>query len=223
MNVSRPVGAALLALALLAPAAQAQTMKDLEDSMSYDGLKKAQVKGLDMVYTRPGATLGQYKKVRLDPVTVAFHRNWDPKRPGSMIKISTREKDDIRNGVAKIVQDEFAKALTKGGYQVVSENGPDVLRVTVKVVNLYVNAPDTKSPGAYNLTLSAGEMTMFTELHDSESGESLARVVDRQGGKETGLWTLSGSVTNSGEAEAIAAKWAGHLRKALDTAKLTMK
>jgi hypothetical protein len=60
-------------------------------------------------------------------------------------------------------------------------------------------------------------------LHDSESGETLARVVDREGDRDTGLWTLSGSVTNAGAAEAIAAKWAGKLRGAMDKAKGAMK
>ena len=222
MNLAFPVRACLLSLALLAPASQAQTMKDLEDSLSYDGLRKAQVRGLDLAFTRPGATLARYNKVRLDPVTVAFHRDWDPKRPGSLIKMSTREKDEIRNGVGKIVHDEFVKAL-KDRYQVVNENGPDVLGVAVKVVNLYVNAPDTGAARTYTMTLSAGEMTMLTELRDSESGETLARVVDRREGRQTGLWTISGSVTNTGEAQAIAATWAKILRAGLDKAHGAMK
>ena len=37
--------------------------------MSYDGLQKIKVKGIDLAYSRPGASLAGYNKLIIDPVT----------------------------------------------------------------------------------------------------------------------------------------------------------
>ena len=136
------------------------------------------------------------------------------------MKLSATERENIRSGVAKIVHEEFVKMLqAKGNYKVVNEAGPDVLRVKPKVLNLFVNAPDANSVGrSQTYTVSAGEMTLFMELYDSETGAVLARVVDRREARNTGMMTLSSSVVNAGEAQAIASTWARILRDALDRA-----
>jgi hypothetical protein len=66
--------------------------------------------------------------------------------------------------------------------------------------------------------MSAGEATLFLELFDSETGQILARVIDRRESRNNNLLMLSGSVPNAAEAEALAAQWAHILRKALDKA-----
>lgn len=220
MNTIRFVLTALLASTLAVAPAFAQTKADFEEAMSYDGLKKIEVKGLDLAFARPGATLAAYKKVIVEPVEVAFHKDWDPTRTGSRLKLSATERENIRSGVAKIVHEEFVKVLqAKGNYKVVNEAGPDVLRVKPKVLNLFVNAPDASNVGrSQTYTVSAGEMTLFMELYNSETGAVLARVVDRREARNTGMMTLSSSVVNAGEAQAIASTWARILRDALDRA-----
>lgn len=210
----------LLAIAFSLTSASAATKADLEKAMSYDGLEKISVKGIDLAYARPGATLADYNKVMLDPIEVAFSKNWNPTSGRSRIKLSAAESDNIRAGVAKIVYDEFVKALqSKSTYQVVTEAGPDVLRVRAKIVNLYVNAPAARAGApTRTYTVSAGEMTLFAELYDSETGEILARVVDRRASRNTGTLTLSNGVVNADEARSIASSWARILRDALDRA-----
>lgn len=219
MKTIRHALLALLAAGLVATAPLAQ-QKELEDAMSFDGLEKVKVKDIDLAYARPGATLSAYKNVMLDPVEVSFHKDWNPERTGSRLKLSSTERDNIRNGVAKVVHDEFARTLSaKDSYKVVKTAGPETLRARVKILNLYVNAPDTKAAGrSRTFTVSAGEMTMLLELSDSETGAILARVVDRREARNTGQWQLSGSVVNAGEAQAIASTWARILKNALDKA-----
>jgi len=103
---------------------------------------------------------------------------------------------------------------------VVDEVGPDVLRVKVHIVNLYVTAPDTGGAGrSRTYTVSAGEMTLFAELFDSETGETLSRVVDRRVARSAGgRMTLSSGMANRAEAQDIASSWARILRTALDNA-----
>lgn len=214
-------GTTLALVALLPAVTLAQSPRAaLEETMSYDGLQKIKVKGIDLAYARPGASLAGYGKVIIDPVEVSFRKDWDPGRTGSRMKLDAKERENIRSGVAKIVQEEFAKELGKGGaYQVVTEPGPDVLRLRANIADLYVNAPDTMTPGRTQVyTISAGEMTLVAELVDSESGQAIARVVDRREAQGTGVMTLTNSVVNRQEASIIASSWARILRKRLDAA-----
>jgi len=221
MNTFRRAGlAAALALTLAPLLALAAGQKELEELMSHDGLQKISVKDIDLAFARPGATLASYNRIKLDPVEVAFRKDWNPERTGSHIKLSTAERENIRNGVATIVRDAFVKELQeKSSYKVVDESGPDVLRVRVHIANLYVNAPDTAAAGrSRTYAVSAGEMTLYAELYDSESGEILARLVDREEGRNSGQMQLSNSAMNQGQAEDIATAWARILRKGLDNA-----
>ena len=214
-------GAALVLAALPSSVALAQSPRAaFEEAMSHDGLQKIKIKGIDLAYTRPGASLAGYDKIMIDPVEVSFRKDWDPDRTGSRIKVTAKEREDIRSGVAKIVQEEFAKELGKGGaYQLVTEAGPDVLRLRADIADLYVNAPDAMTPGRTRVyTVSAGEMTLVAELVDSESGQAIARVVDRRESQGTGTLTFTDSMMNRQEASRIASAWARILRKQLDAA-----
>ena len=218
MNMFRNIRIALLASIFALTPAFAQK-NQLDEAMGLDGLEKIKVKDIDLVYARPGATLATYKKVMLDPVDVSFHKDWNPERTGSRLKLSPEERENIRSGVAKIVHEEFTKTLSaKNAYPIVTAAGPDVLRAKVKIVNLYVNAPDTGVGRSRTYTVSAGEMTMFLELYDSETGAVLARVVDRREARNTGQMNLSSSVFNTAEAAALANEWARILKKSFDTA-----
>lgn len=210
----------LLASMLVLPSTFAASKAELEQALTHDGLRKVSIKDVDQAYVRPGASLAGYQRVKLDPVEVAFRKDWDPKRAGSNVKLSTEERDSIRQGVAKIVYDEFVSELqSKSTYMVVNEAGADVLRVRVSIVNLYVTAPDALSSGpTKTYTISPIEMTLFAELFDSETGEVLARVVDRRQARATGMATLTTKSVNAAEARAIASAWARILRNGLDKA-----
>jgi hypothetical protein len=214
--------AAALALVAVLPSVTraVEPRAQLEEAMSHDGLQKIKVKGIDLAYSRPGATLAGYNKLIIDPVEVAFRKDWDPNRTGSRMKVDAKDRENIRSGVAQVVQEEFAKEIGKGGtYQIATEAGPDVLRLRASIADLYVNAPDTMSPGrTRTYTVSAGEMTLVAELVDSESGQVISRVIDRRESQGTGMMTLTNSVVNRQEASIIASSWARILRKRLDAA-----
>ena len=204
----------------LAASVFAQQAKNLEEVMSYDGLQRIDIKGIDMAYALPGATMSGYSKVMIDPISVRFHKDWKPKVAGSTRNLSAGDQQMIRENVAKIVYNAFVEELKKGGYSVVAEPGPDVLRVDAAIINLYVTAPDVMTPGRTKVyTVSAGEMTLVAELADSETGEVIARVLDRYKARTTGNFQLSSSVSNASEARSEASGWAKILRVELDKAK----
>jgi hypothetical protein len=212
----------LLALAVALTGPLAATKSDVDQAMSQGGLQKINIKGLDLAYAKPGASLAAYKRFKIDPVMVEFDKSWDPTRTGSRIKLSAEERENIRTSVAKLVEDEFVKALQQGGaYQIATESAPDVLRVKVNIVNLYVNAPSGTGAGrSRTYVSSAGQMTLLAELVDSASGQVLARVADRReanGG--AARMQMADKVINEGEARQVAADWARILRKAMDKAR----
>jgi len=210
----------LLALSLLLPCAWAPAADaSLEELMSYDGLRKVGVKGIDLAYARPGARLSTYHRVMIDPVEVAFSKSWNPKRTGTMLPIPESDRERIRTGIARIVREEFERELqSNSGYQVATAAGPDVLRVKANIANLVVNAPDTSANSARSYVISAGEMTLVAELYDSESGQVEARLIDRSVARSNSRLQLTGAMQNADEARTIAAAWARTLRTAMDRA-----
>jgi hypothetical protein len=194
LNIPSWQFAALLAAALVSAPAHSASQAEFDARMSHDGLQRVNVKGISLAYVRPGATLAGYKRVKIDPVEVAFHKNWNPTRPGSRIPIGAADREEIRTGLAKLVRDQFVSALgEKGRYPVVNESGPGVLRLKPYIANLVVNAPAPLSGGApsHSFTMSAGEMTLLLELYDSESGQIIARVVDRREGRTNQMATMA--------------------------------
>ena len=186
---------------------------------SHDGLERVAVAGLDLVYMRPGATLGAYRKVLLRPVNVAFRKDWEKQpRPGSRIR--GRDQQQIKEELAAIIRDEAARELERGGYALVDGVAEDVLQVDLSIVDLYVNAPDLSSASRVDsYTVSAGEMTLQAELRDSTSGELLARALDRQVDPEDFQLRLTTRIDNELAARRIVQSWAQILRNQLDAAR----
>ena len=215
--------ACLLALSVALTSSLAATKADVDEAMGRGGLQKISVKGLDLAYAKPGATLAAYKRVKLEPVDVEFDKAWDPAKTGSRIKVSSEEREKIKASVAKIVEEEFAKALQKGGaYQIANEAAPDVLRVKASILNLYVNAPSGGGAGrSRTYVSSAGQMTLMAELTDAASGQLLARVADRREANASGArrMELADRGLNEDAAREVASAWAQTLRKALDKAR----
>jgi uncharacterized protein DUF3313 len=195
-----------------APSASAHSAADAE------GLVKARIKGLEHVYARPNANLSAYEKVLLDPIEVSFRKNWDP-HPGGQ-PISAAERQQIRDGLARILRDEFTHELTRSGrYQVVESSGENVLRIKADIRDLVINAPDVPRPGIVRTyTLSAGEMTLVAELRDASTGDLIARVIDHRRDPDSPWFELTTRVDNIAAARAAAARWATILREQLDAA-----
>ena len=215
IRIRRAVPALLLASLFLCAGA---VVADELPETSPDGLQLVKRKDLDVLYVRPGASLSSYTKVMIDPVEVAFSKEWKP----SSMDVTAKDREEIRTGLAEEFRDVFTKELQeKGGYQIVTEAGPDVLRVTAGIIDLYITAPDTDrvSPQSRSFVFSAGQMTLVGELRDSESGAILARVADRKGGRDSTRMTWATGTSNRAEARRALAQWADILRDALDRAK----
>jgi len=201
---------ALASLALLSVAAFAAKPPE-----EWDGLKLVKLKGLDAAYARPGADFSIYTKIIIDPIQVAFAKNWDKKSTVYKQKLSTKELDDIKTKLGKLAEETFAEEFSKkNGMQIVSEPGPEVLRFSSAIVDLWPRAVDTQEPGRnYTYTTSAGSATLYAELRDSETGQLIGRVVDAREARNSSTMRWTNSVENTAEARAMVSDWARILRK----------
>jgi hypothetical protein len=193
---------------------------------SWDGMPRVKRPGLDAVFVRPGASLAKYKKVMLDPVEVSFDKNWDANRRQTGSNIYGGEgrvdAEAIRVDLGKLARKVTERELgRKGGYPLVDAVGDDVLRVHARIVDLYINAPDTMTPGVRNFVVNAGEMTLVADLYDSQTNTLIGHVIDRARGQENGPYDfqVANRVTNTAEADRIISMWAIRLRKALENAR----
>ena len=186
----------------------------------WDGLVRQPGTRLAGVFVKPDAEIATYSSFLIAPASVQFARNWDPNRGGRSLsrRLDAGDIGAIKNDLASMLDEIFREELAAGGYQVVTEAGPDTLLVIPAIVDLYVTAPDTLTPGrSRTYTANSGRMTLVLELRDSVTGETLARVVDTQSGRNFGMMTITNRVTNTADARQAMRTWARALRNGLDS------
>jgi hypothetical protein len=184
---------------------------------TWDGLVYKKTKGIDAVYVRPDVEFKAYRNVVIDPVEVAFDKNWKPNRDVTASRrLSTDDMQKIRDDMASEFRRIFAEQLAAGGYDVVAKPLEDTLRVSAALADVYITAPDTMTAGrTRTYTQSAGRMTLAMELRDGPTGQLLARVVDRH--VDDSAWVQRAtSVSNSAEFRRAVTDWAKRLVSALD-------
>ena len=210
-------------LAAMALFASVGTALAADAPESWDGLVQVKPKRVDAAYLLPGADFRPYTKLLVDPTQVAFQKDWQ-KRINNNRRVSDRVSDEQAQkmlAAARANFDEiFAAAFKDSGYAIVTAPGPDVLRVSAAVINLYVNAPDTMSAGrSYTYTTEAGEATLALEVRDSMTNALMGRVVDRRETRGTGRMQMTSSVTNTSDFRALFKQWASITVKGLDELK----
>jgi hypothetical protein len=217
--VNRPTAKLSVLVALLATVVAGCASTRTTAPAEWDGLVLQPGTRLNSVWVKPDAEIPAYRSVMLDPVEVRFARNWDPTR-GGRSQLSRLNADDlaaIQTGLAELFREVFREELARGGYELVDQAGPDTLRVSAAIVDLYITAPDTMAPGrSRTYTANAGRMTLVAELRDSTTGEILARVVDARSGRSTGTMQITNRVTNTADARRVIRIWATALREGLD-------
>ena len=217
-RLSSPVyGFAVACFTLLSLAASAAEKPPAE----WDGLQRVKLKGVDGAYVRPGADFKIYNKIIIDPIQVAFHKEWDKESTFYKQKLTTEQLEDIKSRMGKLAEETFAKVFSeKDGMQVVTAPGPDVLRFSSAIVDLWPRAVDTQEPGRnYTFTTSAGSAVLYAELRDSETNQLIGRVVDGREARNSGTMRWTNSVENTAEARGMISDWARILRKRYEALK----
>lgn len=173
------------------------------------------------VWAVPGVSLSHYQHVYLLEPAVAFRENWRKDQnkysPSGIIRVTVPDMDRIRDGIKDLFLDVFTKELVAGGYSLVTERAEDVLIVRPAILNLDVDAPDLKRAGTRpSMTRTAGSMTLYMELIDSESDFLLAKAMDPTNDRESHMLQFQTSAANRQAARRLMEPWAKALREVLD-------
>ncbi len=195
---------------------------------SPEGLTRVHDTKADLVYVLPNVDLSPYTKVALTEPEIAFRQNWLSDTNASRAMMDRLSSSDVAKMVARgkeLLRDEFAKELTKAGYTVVTEVGPDVLVVKTAVLDVDIFNPDPNNlSGVWKKSYSqngVGEATMCIELLDSVTGTLYAQAFDHQSGREGfGMPGMSGGQGNNiAMVSNIMNYWANALVKGINRAK----
>lgn len=193
--------------------------------ISDDGLHLVKDSKMAIVYAEPGADLGEYERIILLTPEVAFRKNWErDQKSRSTSKVSRVNTKKIKGNLAQEFEEIFTEKLTGAGYEMVEEAASDVLLIRPSIVDLDVISPEQHGSGrSSSYARSAGEMTLYIELFDSETGDIIAKAIDRKvdNPNDTGFYTWATSSTNKQAAKRILTGWADILLSALNEAKST--
>jgi hypothetical protein len=195
-----------------------EKLAPLDEQANEEGLVRVESKAVDVPYRRPEATLSKYTKLMMQPIEVQFAKNWDPDQSGSVLySMHEPDREKIKSELATVFAEVFKRDMEGGGYPIVTSAGEDVLEMRAAIANLYITAPDpSQTTGRTKVyTTDAGEMTLIMQLHDSVTGQLLARAIDRREADHA-FWNWTTSVTNTADAKRIISSWATSLRKAFD-------
>lgn len=186
-----------------------------------EGLKLVpNTKDIALVWAEPGADLSQYARVYLTEPYVAFRKNWQRDQNRGLIKVTGSDMERIKKNVSELFMEIFTEELEKGGYTLAYERAEDVLIVKPAIIDLDVKAPDVRTAGRTStFTTSAGSMTLYLELYDSETGDLLAKALDAKADRDSGYMEWQTRAANYTAAKRIMKPWAEALRKGLDEAR----
>lgn len=177
-------------------------------------------KSMALVWAEPGAELTQYARVYLVEPYVAFKKNWQRDQNRGRLKVTTTDMERIKTNVKELFMEVFTEELLEGGYTLAQERAEDVLIVKPAIVDLDVNAPDTMTAGrSTTYSTSAGSMTLYLELYDSETDDLLAKALDRKADRDSAFMQWQTGTTNRAAAKRLMKPWATALREALDRAR----
>jgi len=186
-----------------------------------EGLKRIpNPESLTVVYAEPGANLSQYKRVYITEPYVAFKKNWQRDQNRNVgTNISTSDMDRGKKAVAELFMEVFTKELEDGGYQLTQERAEDVLIVKPAVLDLDINPPDSMNATmGRSYSRDFGAMTMYIELYDSETGDLLAKAMDKRVSRNNDYMYIQSRPAVRSAVRKMMKPWAEALRKGLDRA-----
>ena len=205
---------AAIAAALVSGCASSSLAPRLGTELSFDGLVRVENARSSAAWIDPDFDLSGYTRVRLEGAGIEFQ----PVResPSRMTQRSAREfpiSEQAKERLREIMVAEFR------GERARSERFElDVLLVWGGLLDVVSFVPPER-PGRGEIFLrSVGEATLVIELRDSQSGATLARIMDRRAAQRAAQGVPSNTVTNAAEVRVLARTWARLLRQRLDEA-----
>ena len=207
----------LAALSLVAcaagPGVTAEPAPEPVGTPNFEGLVPVRSAVFDEAQVRPGIDLSRYDAVKFDDIELAFRT---PDRSKQEFPLSAEQKADFQAALQRAFEAEFS---TMTSPRLVSDAGPNVLRLDVRVQDIWARVPPRTAGrvGRAGVFLEAlGEVTLVIEVFDSESGEILARAVDKAALEGAGMRDGSDMLTKWDGVAELCAHWAATTRERLE-------
>ena len=168
------------------------------------------------------ADWNRYTKIILHAAPVEFRDNWKKDQERLRGKaIRDEDIEQIKAGVSGQLSKVMYKTLTeRGGYEIVTESGEDVMVLLPKIVDLDVEAAGwIENSILESVSDSRGRMTIELVIRDSTSDKLLAVGWQKQSDLNEGEMDMTISVSNAAAFRAMSQRWANWVLKQLEEAK----
>ncbi len=188
---------------------------------NYSGLRPAPDESGAWTYRKPGVDFRFYTKVMLDPLVIwpSRHSNYRGMDPNVAWRLAYAFKDRMHQALA-------------GGYRIVKQPGPGVLRIRTALTDVVLQRPGVKSPGPLiplandivlhasekvsGMNVLAGEAAIEAEALDGQTYERLAAFVEKRVNSRVVLTNAKDSL---GPILEIFTYWTKRFRQRLDEAR----
>ena len=205
-------GIFLLAVFAASACATQPTQPKPAGEVNIEGLQPVSARNFEAAFVRPGIAFANYGKLMVDELELAFRT---PDREQNQFALGEDQKTRFRAAMATAFGEELGKLEN---VDIVTEPGPDVLALHVRVQDIVARAPGRRVGGgrAGFALETVGEMTLVMELRDSQSDEVLVRVFDRQAVEGAAMVSGDGVVSTWDGIERLVGRWASRARNGLD-------
>jgi hypothetical protein len=179
MNILLPLCVVLMVSGFAAGSVEAQ-----EPDVTYDGLVRSDRRDMQDVWLKPGIDFSHYTGIILEDPRFEF------RIPGSIedrrfrqeeFRLTATDKQGIMEMAERTLTEEIKKIKH---YRFEEEAGPDVIILRIRIIDILKLVPTEADDPSMDVSRmrSVTEATVVAEIHDSLSGEILARSV-AHGGK----------------------------------------
>lgn len=190
---------------------------------TFDGMVPVRDSGLEEAWAKPDIDLGAYRQLLLAPVELQFRAV----RPAAGTAVGRSQAKEFpinatdRQRFADLVTEVFREELGKSRTMTLATApGPDVLVVHVALQDIVSRLPPEEAGRSEIYLDKVGEATLVLELKDAESGETLARAVDRRAADPVDdpgtTVTRVTTVTAWSEVRRVARRWASTVTTRID-------
>ncbi len=193
------------------------------DEVMMDRLRLVTNAQVGLAFVDPDADLAEFNKILLEPLDLSSVDIVQPNTSGSTARrtrweLTDRNRDALQSAFREVFERELAET---GDYEIVTEAGPNVMRVSAAITALAPSATmdDNRSRHVGRTrvyTEGAGSMSVAFVMADAENGEVFAVIKDTRSGSP--VWGVNNSVSNMGDVRFMFNRWARMLRARMDIA-----
>ena len=200
----------VLSLVLSTLGCAAQGPVAISSTVNYEGLAEVSKPYFDVAQVRPEIVFSGYDGVIVRAPELAFRT---PDRSQKQFPLDANQKQRFQAALAEAFSLEFSNLQN---LDLRDQPGQSVLELTVRVENITATVPSGQGPQLGFALTAVGEATLILEVHDSQSGQILARGVDTRAVQGAALGEGGGMVTRWEDVEKLCARWASMARSRLD-------